>query len=79
MLIDPQSPASELTIRAEIALRMVQANASLAGERGPHILTEYMLETSIKAADKFIQMLNHEREPEEDHFGYLREHYLDLQ
>lgn len=77
MLTNPQSPASELTIRAEIALRMVQANAALAGTRGPHILTEYILESSIRAADKFIEMLNYEPDPVEDHFDYFRENYLD--
>lgn len=80
MLIDPQSPASELTIRAEIALKMVQANATLAGTRGPHILTEYILESSIKAADLFIRLMNRDKDldtdsPEEE-FEFARQYYL---
>jgi len=79
MLIDPQSPTSELTVRAEIALRFVQANAAMAGSNGQYTLTEPVLERSIKAADKFIQMLNHDpdlEDSEEEIFEFARQYYL---
>ncbi|MDQ6482342.1 hypothetical protein [Dyadobacter sp. LHD-138] len=77
MKIDPQSPASEMTVRSEIALRIFLA--STAKENTTEVqIVEAIMARSIILADKFIDMLNQEPDDdtEEESDEFFRKHYL---
>lgn len=80
MLLDPNAPASELTIRAEIALRMVQANAAMAGSKGEYALTRSILEHSLRATDLFLKLINYDpaldQDTEEETFEFAMQYYM---
>lgn len=76
MPLDPNAPASELTIRTEIILRVVQSNATMMGFRGQYTIDESLLARSIITADKLLAMINKGPDDADDALDYLRKNYL---